>query len=152
VAAGLRRGQTIYEREQAERAYARWGVERRSPLDDRRVLELALGMPDDVRRRGLATKWALRRASEGLVPDSVRHRGWKTGFGDVLLEELHGLGGPEALADLAIADLGWVDPGVLRQAWEAGATTPERRPPYSLLWAIWNTLWTDRWYRATVCA
>ncbi len=152
VAAGLRRGQTIYEREQAERAYARWGVERRSPLDDRRVLDLALGMPDDIRRRGLATKWALRVAAKGLVPDSVRQRGWKTGFGDVLVDELRALGGPDALADLAIADLGWVDPGVLRRAWEVGATTPEGRPPYSVVWVTWNTLWTERWFRATVSA
>ncbi len=152
VAAGLRRGQTIYEREQAERAYARWGVERRSPLDDRRVLELALRMPDDVRRRGLATKWALRKASEGLVPDSVRHRGWKTGFGDVLVEELRAQGCPGTLGDLAIADLGWVDPGVLRRAWENGAVSPDGRPPYSVVWATWNTVWTDRWYRATFCA
>ena len=59
---------------------------------------------------------------------------------------------PGNIGDLAIADLGWVDPGVLRRAWEAGATSAEGRPPYSVVWATWNALWTDRWYRATVGA
>src|SRR5690606_8178135 len=59
------------------------GVEVRSPLSDRRVIEFALSRPWWERSSGRETKRLLRRAMRGLLPDEVlaprRHRTGVTG-------------------------------------------------------------------------
>jgi asparagine synthetase B (glutamine-hydrolysing) len=47
------------------------GVEIRSPLYDKRVIELALTRPREERSSGAETKKLLRAAMRGLLPDSI---------------------------------------------------------------------------------
>ncbi|HLV26343.1 MAG TPA: asparagine synthase-related protein [Gemmatimonadales bacterium] len=47
------------------------GVELRSPLSDRRVIEFALSRPWQERSSGAETKLLLRRSMKGLLPDEV---------------------------------------------------------------------------------
>jgi asparagine synthase (glutamine-hydrolysing) len=55
-------------------------LELRSPLLDRKVLELGLALPDSLKTRGRQGKVALRRAFAADLPPEVAARG-KTGFG-----------------------------------------------------------------------
>lgn len=55
-------------------------LELRSPLLDRKVLELGLALPDHLKQRGRTGKIALRRAFADALPPEVAARG-KTGFG-----------------------------------------------------------------------
>ena len=50
---------------------ARFGIEYRYPLLDRRVLELVLRLPPDQFRRGRWSRWVMRRAFESLLPPEV---------------------------------------------------------------------------------
>jgi asparagine synthase (glutamine-hydrolysing) len=52
----------------------------RVPLLDRRVVELAATLPPRLRLRGLTTKYLLKRAMRGLLPDDIIARR-KKGFG-----------------------------------------------------------------------
>jgi asparagine synthase (glutamine-hydrolysing) len=56
-------------------------VEARVPFLDVRVAELALSLPDDFRIRQGETKVVLRKAMEGIIPEVVRTRQDKIGFG-----------------------------------------------------------------------
>ena len=47
------------------------GVEIRSPLYDRRVIEFALTRPREERSSGVETKKLLRASMRGLLPDSI---------------------------------------------------------------------------------
>ena len=58
----------------------RCSLELRAPLLDRRVVELGLALPDDLKVRGRTGKWALREAFAADLPPEVAGRG-KTGFG-----------------------------------------------------------------------
>jgi asparagine synthase (glutamine-hydrolysing) len=55
-------------------------LELRSPLLDRRVVELGLALPDSLKVRGREGKIALKRAFADLLPPEVATRG-KSGFG-----------------------------------------------------------------------
>jgi asparagine synthase (glutamine-hydrolysing) len=55
-------------------------LEARSPLLDYRVLEFAAKLPTDLKVRGKATKYLLRRAFEGALPPQILRRP-KMGFG-----------------------------------------------------------------------
>ena len=50
---------------------ARHGIEYRYPLLDRRVLELALGLPAEQFRRGRWSRWLMRRALDPVLPLEV---------------------------------------------------------------------------------
>ena len=50
---------------------ARHGIEYRYPLLDRRVLEFALGLPPEQYRRGLWSRWLMRRALDPVLPPEV---------------------------------------------------------------------------------
>jgi asparagine synthase (glutamine-hydrolysing) len=65
--------------ERSDRLGAAAGVELRAPYLDHRLAESVSAEPDNLRVRGLATKWILRRAAERLLPAALRKRP-KRGF------------------------------------------------------------------------
>ncbi len=55
-------------------------LEVRVPFMDLELMRLAASMPEDMKLRGRITKYALKEAMSGLLPNQVIHRS-KTGFG-----------------------------------------------------------------------
>ncbi len=55
-------------------------VEARVPFLDHRVVEMAMGFPEEYRISGGVTKRVLRQAMKGLLPEAVRTRKDKLGF------------------------------------------------------------------------
>jgi asparagine synthase (glutamine-hydrolysing) len=55
-------------------------IETRAPLLDHKLIEYVQTMPGALKLRGLETKYILKRAVAGLVPDEIIHR-QKKGFG-----------------------------------------------------------------------
>ena len=98
------------------------GVELRSPLSDRRVIEFALSRPWWERSSGRETKLLLRRAMRGLLPDDVlaarsrrtgitgghSHRWMRDVFPQLLEQTLN--------KPLVLAEMGIVNPDRLRTA------------------------------------
>ena len=58
---------------------ARFGIEYRFPLLDRRLLEFALGLPPEQFRRGGAGRWLMRHAAQSLLPSDCC---WRLSKGD----------------------------------------------------------------------
>ncbi|MDQ2650299.1 MAG: asparagine synthase-related protein [Actinomycetota bacterium] len=142
-------GWTVHANELSERAAAAAGVDKRDPFDDRRLVELAVALPELQRRRGPYTKWVLRQAVDGLVPDVVRLRTDKAEFSYIFADELRAHGGAAAFDDLAIADLGWIDPSALRSAVTSVLAVPPGQPARGV-WMPWLALAIERWVRATL--
>jgi asparagine synthase (glutamine-hydrolysing) len=63
-----------------DRASMAHGLEARSPLLDRALVEYAARLPDHLRRRVTETKWVLKRAFPE-IPSEIRQRRRKMGFG-----------------------------------------------------------------------
>ena len=64
----------------SDRAAMLHSLELRSPFLDTALIEYVTALPDRMKRRGLTTKWILRRAFADLVPPAIQRRG-KMGFG-----------------------------------------------------------------------
>jgi asparagine synthase (glutamine-hydrolysing) len=65
---------------QGDRIGMAFSREARLPFLDHRLVEFLHSLPDPMKLRGGTTKWALREAIRGLVPESVRNRHDKVGF------------------------------------------------------------------------
>jgi len=127
------------------------GVEARSPLFDRRVVEFALARPRWERASGRETKILLRRAVRGLLPDEVlAPRPYRTGqtfgYSDRRMREAFpGLFAELFRSPLVLAELGLVNPKVLqhslREYLERGASSAQRV-------ALFYTLQLEWWLRS----
>lgn len=57
-----------------------FSIESRVPFLDHRLVELAFALPDSVKRSGGWSKYGMRRALDGLLPESIVWRRDKKGF------------------------------------------------------------------------
>lgn len=113
---------------------ARLGVEVRYPFFDRRVVEHCLRVPSRYRLRDGLSRYHLRPAMEGILPEAVRWRGGKSSMAANFQEGL--LVRDRALLDDVLADADahvgdWVAEGTL----EALRKAPEDQPLH-VLWAV----------------
>ena len=63
-----------------DRSSMAFSLEARVPLLDHHVVEYGVSLPDDLKIRNGWSKFAVRRAMQGVVPDVVRMRKTKLGF------------------------------------------------------------------------
>lgn len=100
----------------------REGVELRSPLYDRRIVEFALARPRRERASGRETKYLLRQAVRGLLPDQVlaprRYRtGVTMGYSSRWMRKSYPALFEELFREpLVLAELGIIEPAVLRNS------------------------------------
>ncbi len=55
-------------------------LEARVPFLDHRLVEFAFRLPDEWKIRGRTTKYVLREALAGVIPEQIRSRADKVGF------------------------------------------------------------------------
>jgi asparagine synthase (glutamine-hydrolysing) len=55
-------------------------LEARAPLLDHKLIEFVVGIPPELKMKGLETKYILKKAMEGIVPHEILYRE-KQGFG-----------------------------------------------------------------------
>ena len=63
-----------------DKAVAAVGLENRTPFLDHRIVEFAFRLPAEMKVRGFTTKYILREAARGIVPDAVVDREDKKGL------------------------------------------------------------------------
>src|SRR3954471_10498857 len=63
-----------------DRSSMAFSIEARVPLLDRRLVEFGLSLPDHQKIQGGFSKFAVRQATSGLMPEHVRMRRTKLGF------------------------------------------------------------------------
>jgi asparagine synthase (glutamine-hydrolysing) len=97
------------------------GVETRVPLLDYEVVRHAGRLRVEDKQRGPTTKWAFRKAMEGILPRDVIYRP-KTGFGVPLREWMSKALRPlvdEVLSERSIASRGIFSAGAVRRLVDA---------------------------------
>lgn len=122
-------------------------LELRSPLLDRRVVELGLSLPDSLKQEGRAGKVALRRAFADVLPPEVAGRG-KSGFALPLAQWFRGELRPlarELLLDDRARARGWFHPEAVERLLEdhaAGRADNGHR--------LWTLTMLELWQRTHV--
>jgi asparagine synthase (glutamine-hydrolysing) len=136
--------------EYTERVNASVGCEERMPLLDRRLVEWALGLPDDQRRREGTTKVVLRRAAAGRLPEAIVKRERGPDFSFQTSDGLHQIGGWPLVRSIAGERKDWVDAAQVRRLWDEmilAEQTGRGRLGYTS-WAIWLLVGTHLAARA----
>lgn len=88
-----------------------FGLEPRHPFLDRRLVEFALALPPEQRRKGTRTKRVLRRAMRGILPERIRARTNKAEFSCIVDREFavrQAAGIAQLFSRSVLADLGIV--------------------------------------------
>ncbi len=114
----LNGGWHAHSMEMLDRSAARSGLESRHPFHDRRVVEFALALPEDQRRRKDRSKFVLREAMSGRLPEGVRARRRKADFSHVFAEVLGTADVRPFFATPVMASLGWLRRDHARRAYE----------------------------------
>ncbi len=126
-----------------DRASMAHGLEVRSPLLDRRIVELACALPTSVRFRRATPKYLLKRLGQRWLPASVVHRkkqGFAVPVADWLRGPLRGWG-EELLDCTRLAGQGLLDPGPVAKLWsEHQEGRADHRKP------LWTLLVFQLWY------
>ncbi|HKS96501.1 MAG TPA: asparagine synthase (glutamine-hydrolyzing) [Terriglobia bacterium] len=149
VAACFRAGWLSLGTEVIERHGAQFGLESRHPFYDQRVVEFAMAIPEEQRRRRGQTKFVVRQAMRGLLPETVRLRPGKAEGSFMYWQALQALGGEKALDSLAIASAGWVDRNEVRRMYqEMAAADAGSSDGLPHVMAMWTILSLELWYSA----
>ena len=123
--------------ERTERVGAGAALEAQHPFLDHVLAETVSALPDDMRVRGVATKWILREAARGLLPKmgGRRHGGFRVRARDVMSNELllEYLGAPDAHVRQ------YCDPATMLEEHVKGKKNHEA--------ALWTLLNLEIWHR-----
>jgi len=123
------------------------GTAARSPFLDRRVIELAAGVPARLKRRGRTFKWLLREVAERRLPPEVA-RLPKTGLAAPLRNWLRGPLGEQVGSVLAAPS--FAARGVFDQRGALTALARHRAGRGDYGHALWTMAMTELWYRSFV--
>jgi asparagine synthase (glutamine-hydrolysing) len=148
--ATLTSGWSAHGNETGDRALSWLQIEQRHPLNDRRIIEFAMALPDDQRHRGSQRRFILRQSMRGLLPETVRTRADKADFSHVFAETLQHLGGDGLFDSMAIASAGWVKSDVVRSEYQTLVRLYKAGDPsfISYTWHLWMVLGVEAWFQA----
>ncbi|MGB8411338.1 MAG: asparagine synthase-related protein [Candidatus Binatus sp.] len=138
-----------YGLEKEARWTARFRLEGRQPLLDRRVLEFAYAIPDSQRSRPGVNKFVLRNSMRGILPERLRLRADKADMTESYAKALIGLGGERLFDRLNVVKNGWVDGEAVRRLYRSMAEAFSRGDPsyaknvFDLWMVVAVEIWLD---------
>ncbi len=130
-----------------DRSSMAFSIEARVPLLDHKLVEFGLSLPDHLKIQGGTSKFAVRQATRGLMPETVRLRRTKLGFAGADRRWLSG-DLKSRVRDLLESDLRcerFVDPVALRRWYGSPAALGANSEAYGSLFRV---LALEMWMRA----
>src|SRR5262245_4618919 len=143
-------GWNVHSRENQDRLNAYHQIEARHPLNDRRIVEFSLALPENQLCRDGTNKFILRNAGREYLPSAVRSRRDKPHFAEMFSDQLRMLGGASLFDSLSIARVGWVNADKVRQMYGRMETFAREgfRGPVTYVWILWTIFGIDLWRRS----
>jgi len=117
----------------------------RHPFLYRPLVEWALRLPAHFCMKPHASKWILREAMRGILPEMLRARVGTGGIGDIISWSFatHGSTFHTLLREPVLGDLGLIDVAKCRAALESART--QRATEYAMHLTLLNTLTLEAW-------
>lgn len=145
----LNSGYLVHSFEYDDRSAAAAGFEVRHPFHDRRMVEFALALPQEQLWRQNQTKFILRQAMRGLLPESVQQRLGKADFSHSVAKSFQAQGDESLFDSLATAPMEWVDTkqvsAIYQQLVRLYARGDEAYSDH--IWPPWMIFGIDLWYK-----
>ncbi len=122
-----------------------YAIEARVPFLDHRMVEFALGVPAEQKIRGIETKWFVRQALKGVLPDAVINRKDKLGYPTPFAQWLRGSLKNEVQAFLfdRVTKRDWIDRRAVEGIWAA-----HQAESSNLNTSIYTLITSELWYDA----
>ena len=141
-------GLGIHGIELDERASSSFALEKRHPLNDRRIIEFAFALPEE-QRWGDKPKFVLRKAMGELLPTSVRDRILKADFSCIFAQALLSESSAAIFQSLSVASMGWVDGSQIWTTYQTMARCYSRGDQnYRFhVASLWMVLGVELWFR-----
>jgi asparagine synthase (glutamine-hydrolysing) len=133
---------------QADRSSMAFSLEVRLPMLDHRLVEYVDALPDAMKLRDGVTKWVQREAIRGLVPERVRTRTDKVGFGLPMAEWLRGPcadAARETLGSKSFRERGFFDVDGATRCLDRLLAGDD-----SMAIPVWNCFLGEHWLRACI--
>ncbi len=148
IASLLDDGFAIHRAEMEERAATASSLDLREPLNDRRIIEFGLAIPEEQRWSGRHRKIVLRRAMADLLPDELQNRTDKAEFSSVVVDALLSAD-PDIFLSPRCAAAGWVDAPQVAKMYSNFRARADRQPMQAQpdLWPLWKILGIEIWYQ-----
>lgn len=130
-----------------DRATMAVGLEARAPLLDTKIIALACRVAPSLRLHGNTTKWLLKKAMRGILPDETLDRK-KQGFAMPIGRWLKGPLRPlleDTLSETKLRATGLFDPAPIRRlvAEHLGGRADHRKPLWTMIaFMRWLDVWT----------
>jgi asparagine synthase (glutamine-hydrolysing) len=130
-----------------DRSSMAFSIEARVPLLDHKLVEYGLSLPDHLKIQGGFSKFAVREATRGLMPEAVRLRRTKLGFAGADRRWLDGELRPQVteLIEDNLRCERYVNTGPLRDWYRSPAATGANPEAYGSLFRV---LALEMWMRA----
>jgi asparagine synthase (glutamine-hydrolysing) len=130
-----------------DRSSMAFSIEARVPLLDHRLVEYGLSLPDHQKIQGGFSKFAIREATRGLMPESVRLRRTKLGFAGADERWLNGELRPQVteLIEGPLRCDRFIDPEPLRRWYRSPESKAANPEAYGSLFRV---LALEMWMRA----
>lgn len=119
-------------------------LEIRVPYTDPRIMELMARVPSNLKVKGMETKYAMRKAMAGLLPDSVVARkklGFNPPMGVWLTSTLEDTV-EDCLSETTLRKRGYFNPAYVR-----GLIDAHRASKRDYTWHIWSLIFFEQWHR-----
>jgi asparagine synthase (glutamine-hydrolysing) len=138
----------------ADRSSMAFSREVRLPFLDHRVVEYLFAIPESQKIHGATTKFVLRNAMRGKVPDKVLARTDKKGFEAPQSSWLHGplkSWAQDIFTSHAFRERGWVDQKTALSIWRGFLSGTARNPSLLFRWLSLE-VWAREFLRPSVAS
>lgn len=139
-------GFVVHAIEMEEREAARYGLEGRHPLLDRRVVEFALALPEEQRCRCNQNKFVLRQVSKGYLPETVNQRRTKADFSHLFAETFQTLGAERLWDSLSLVSQGWVAEKNVQRMYQEMTQLYNKGEDFRHIWPLWMIFGVELWF------
>lgn len=123
-----------------DRSVSQFGMDAAHPLDDRRLMEFGLALPEEQRWRRGVRKAIMRRAAGDLVPPAVRARGENANYARPYEDAMARLAARARWSAPSAAFDEWVDRDVLLASHDRVRGLPD-----AVAWPYWMALSVRLW-------
>lgn len=132
----------LYENSYYHVAETVFGVEFRHPFFDRRLIEFMLSLPPKYKLYKGRSKFLLRKALKGILPEKIRLRTDKAIFNDVLRQQIDAIDLDSLLDDAYIAKMDIIDQSRINEMKNRYQDGNQKNIIY-----FWQIINLEYWYR-----
>jgi asparagine synthase (glutamine-hydrolysing) len=141
----------IQAHEEQSRFAARFNLEDRQPFFDRRVVQVALSIPEQWRAPAGRPKAILRDAIAALLPPTIVERAWSHDYSHLVVDALRNSDGANLFDGSRLATRGWIDAKLLKRLL-VEALAHDQAKGSARAAAFWPVVAMELWYRAAESA